>query len=78
MVTAYGQPTALTGLAQVVLKNANLLVVNPFDAAVREPAVQHVAARLHPLPTPKPPTPPHSNNNCSWHPPSRTASGPRG
>ena len=34
-VEAYGERQSLPGLAQIALKNANLIVVNPFDAAVR-------------------------------------------
>ncbi|RYG57510.1 ribosome recycling factor [archaeon] len=34
MVSAYGEVQPLPGLAQVSMKNAQLLTVNPFDASV--------------------------------------------
>lgn len=34
MVPAYGEVQPLPGLAQVSMKNAQLLTVNPFDASV--------------------------------------------
>lgn len=39
MVEAYGERQPLTGVAQIALKNANLIMVNPFDSAVRASAV---------------------------------------
>ena len=34
-VVVYGESQPLTAVAQVALRNASLLVVSPFDAAVR-------------------------------------------
>ena len=33
-VTAYGSKASLTSLGNVVLRNPNLIVISPFDAAV--------------------------------------------
>jgi hypothetical protein len=34
-VEAYGETQPLTALAQIALKNAQLIMVNPFDSSVR-------------------------------------------
>jgi ribosome recycling factor len=34
MVEAYGETQPLVGVAQVALKNPQLIMVNPFDGAV--------------------------------------------
>lgn len=48
MVEAYGERQPLTGLAQIALKNANLLVVNPFDSAVNNLLLgQHSPSQLY-------------------------------
>lgn len=73
MVTAYGQQHALTGLAQVVLKNPNLIVVNPFDAAVRNPGrAPAPSAVTHP----RTHTRTHTST-CRWRRQLRTPSGQR-
>lgn len=47
-VEAYGETQPLPGVAQIVLKNPQLLVVNPFDAAVSSnTAARNVCTAMH-------------------------------